>query len=512
MVSLKAPGLSEPFERSFFGNTGGTVVKLLIIPQKSFDSCGIFYGREVFNMRKIFVSDFTLKELANEHRIPLLFREKTAIAKCIDTFGADAIELAEIKNLKEDTIVYRTIASAVKNSAVSIPVGFSVQGIEDAWNCVKDAAKPCLQVSLPTSTVQMEYSYHIKDKKMLIKIAELCTAAKEQCDNVEFVALDATRADNEFLVNACKTAAENGASAVTVCDDAGICMPSEFSEIIKKIKAECSVPVYVKVSDNINMAVAAAADAISAGADGVKTAVTGKNVLLTGEFADFITIKGEVLGIYTDLQTTEIHRDIDEMLKTVSQNSYEESSDSQIKKSDVFLDSSSTLTQLSEAVMNLGYELSDEDIGKLYKALMSVCKKKSCLGAKELEALIASTAMQVPSTYHLRCFNITSGNLINAMASITLRKDDEEFSGVGIGDGPIDAAFRAIESIIGFNYELDDFQIQAVTGGKESIGSAFVKLRSNGKLYSGNGISTDIVGASIRAYINALNKIVFEEK
>lgn len=462
-------------------------------------------------MRKIYVSDFTLRELSSERNVQLLFREKTAIAKCVDSFGADAVELSEIKNLKEDTIVYRTIASAVSNSAVCIPVGFTAQGVEDAWNCVKDAAKPCLQVALPTSTVQMEYSYHYKDKKMLVKIEELCKAAKEKCTNVEFVALDATRADRNFLINAFKTAEASGATAVTICDDAGICLPDEFAELVKSVKAECGVPVYVQVSDNINMSVAIAADAVIAGADGVKTAVTGKNVLLTDEFADIISVKGESLGITTSLQTTEIHRDIDEMLKGISQNTYISEDESAEDSADVFLDSSSTLTQLSDAVSNLGYDLSDEDIGKVYKALMRVCEKKSGVGAKELEALIASSAMQVPSTYHVKSYYTTSGNLITAMANITLTKDDEEISGVSTGDGPIDAAFRAIESGIGYHYELDDFQIQAVTGGKESIGSAFVKLRSNGKLYSGNGISTDIVGASIRAYVNALNKIVFEE-
>ncbi len=463
-------------------------------------------------MRKIYVSDFTLKELASERKIPLLFREKTAIAKCIDSFGADAVELAEIKNVKEDTIVYRTIAASVKNSAVCVPVGFSAQGVEDAWNCIKDAVKPCLQVAVPTSTVQMEYSYHLKDKKMLVKIEELCKAAKAKCDNVEFVALDATRADEKFLLSACKTACDSGAAAVTVCDDAGICMPSEFSEIVKKVKAECGVPVYIQVSDNINMAVAIAADAVIAGADGVKTAVTGKKVLLTDEFADVVSVKGDSLGICTNLHTTEIHRDINEMLKNVNQNTdSENNNETENDKSDVFLDSSTTLSQLSDAVADLGYDLSDEDTGKVYKALMRVCEKKNCVGVKELEALIASSAMQVPSTYHLKSYNTTSGNLINAMASITLTKDDDELSGVSIGDGPIDAAFRAIENIIGFHYELDEFQIQAVTEGKDSIGSSFVRLRSNGKLYSGNGISTDIVGASIRAYINALNKIVFEE-
>ena len=97
------------------------------------------------------------------------------------------------------------------------------------------------------------------------------------------------------------------------------------------------------------------------------------------------------------------------------------------------------------------------------------------------------------------------------MKEIILIKDGEKLSGVSIGDGPIDAAFRAIEQSIGYHYELDDFQIQSVTEGKEALGAALVRLRSNGKLYSGNGLSTDIVGASIRAYINALNKIIFEE-
>ena len=97
------------------------------------------------------------------------------------------------------------------------------------------------------------------------------------------------------------------------------------------------------------------------------------------------------------------------------------------------------------------------------------------------------------------------------MASVVLYKDEEKITGLASGNGPIDAAFMAIEQAVGFSYELDDFQINAVTSGKESLGSTLVRLRSGGKLYSGNGLSTDIVGASIRAYINALNKIIYEE-
>ena len=118
----------------------------------------------------------------------------------------------------------------------------------------------------------------------------------------------------------------------------------------------------------------------------------------------------------------------------------------------------------------------------------------------------------MPSTYRIESYVINSGNVITATANITLERGGEKLRSVAVGDGPIDAAFLAIEQIIGHHYELDDFQIQTVTEGREAMGSALVKLRAGGKLYSGNGISTDIIGASIRAYISALNKIVYEEE
>ena len=128
-----------------------------------------------------------------------------------------------------------------------------------------------------------------------------------------------------------------------------------------------------------------------------------------------------------------------------------------------------------------------------------------------MDAIIANTAMQVPSKYKLENFVINSGNIITATANVLLDKNGEKLRGVGVGDGPVDAAFLAIEQIIGHHYELDDFQVQTVTEGRDAMGSALVKLRADGKIYSGNGISTDIIGASIRAYISALNKIVYDE-
>ena len=170
------------------------------------------------------------------------------------------------------------------------------------------------------------------------------------------------------------------------------------------------------------------------------------------------------------------------------------------------------LSAVMKAASRLGYDLSEDDGVKVYEAFRAIADKKEQVTAKELDAIVAAAAMQVPPSYVLDTYVITSGNTISSTAHLRLSKDGQMIEGVCIGDGPIDAAFLAIESITGRHYELDDFQIQAVTEGREAMGQAVVKLRSEGKVYSGRGISTDIVGASIRAYINALNKIVYEEE
>ncbi len=462
-------------------------------------------------MKRINVTDITLKKLAQQREVALLFREKTAIAACADSLGADAVELAPIKNLREDTIVYRTIAKNVSNAVLALPVGFSTDSVAEAWECIKEARKPRLQVELPASTVQMEYTYHVKSDKMIIKIGELVAEAKKYCADVEYVALDATRADEEFLIAAAKEAESKGATIVTLCDDAGVSLSEEVAELVAKVKAQVQIPVYVQVSDRINMGVAAAVASIAKGVDGIKCAMAGKDVLLTGEFSDAVSVCAAQIGAEVGLNNTKIHKSIEDLLDTINHTAYEttEQVDEQKK---ILLDADSTLTQVEQAAALLGYDLTESDCGNVHKALLHVCEKKESVGVKEFEALIASYAMQAPSTYHLESYTTNSSNVTGSMSQVTLSCNGETICGVSTGDGPIDSVFRAIEQGIGFHYELDDFQVQAVTEGKEALGSALVRLRNNGKLYSGNGISTDIVAASIRAYINALNKIVFEEE
>ncbi|MBO4717540.1 MAG: hypothetical protein J5599_06535 [Spirochaetales bacterium] len=461
-------------------------------------------------MRKITVSDYTLREMGESGSSRLLFREKLAIALAIDRYGADVIELPRVRNPKEDLIVCKTIAQSVRFSSVALPVGDTADDVKTAADCIRNALRPRLIVSLPVSTVQMEYMYRLKAPKMLDKIREMVGAARALCEDVEFEALDATRCELSYLVQACTAAKESGATSVSLSDNAGIMLPEEFASVIKELKKEVSLAVVAKVSDKISLAVADALSALQAGASGVKVAVSGSEALNIDAFSEAVKIKGDVLGISTNLKLTEIHSDIESLLKKIK--GKDEAEEFFVPAgAAVFLDAESTIQQVGEAVKSLGYDLSDEDLGKVFEALQRLCEQKSSIGNKELDAIIASTAMQVPATFKLKSYIGTMSNKVNSVTNVILERDGEKLSGTGTGGGPIDSAFMAIEQCIGHHYELDDFQIQAVTEGKESLGSALVRLRSNGKLYSGNGLSSDICGASIRAYINALNKIAYEE-
>ena len=457
-------------------------------------------------MKRIEVLDSTLSVLAKEKNAELAFREKLLIAKNLQKIGVNTLELPPINSEKEDKVVYRTIAEEI-TATIAIPVGLTAESIQIAFEAIKNAKSRRLQVVLPISTVQMEYIYHWKAPKLLEKMSAIISEAKKYDTEIEFVAKDATRAEEGFLETCAKVAKESGASSITICDDNGDCFPDEFATLVKKVKDACDIKVYIAPSNKLKLAPAIFLSCIKAGADGVKTA-TACGYLKVETVAEIIRAKGNELQAKTDIDVTLVNKTA-ECIKNVFQKGIEEEEKALANK--IILDENATLKDITDEVIALGYELTSTDLGKVYEEFKRVASKKGEIGERELEAIVAVTAMQVPSTYHLGTYVVNSGNVMAATANVTLEKNGEALSGVSIGDGPIDAAFHAIEQIIGRHYELDDFNVQAVTKGREAVGSAIIRLRAGGKLYSGNGVSTDIVGACIRAYINALNKIVYEE-
>lgn len=455
-------------------------------------------------MKKITVSDFTLKTI-EEQAVPLTFREKIALAEKLDLINVDAIELPALIDSKENEVIYRTIAKSVTKATVKISVGNDLNSLMNVYECVKDVKNLCLQVVMPVSTAQMEYFYHLKAPGMECKIVELVKMAHEKCNYIEFVAKDAFRAEEGFVESLAKKVYEAGAYAITLCDDAGVALPEDYEKIVDRIKKTCDIKIYVAPSNALSMAAYSVVRAINAGADGVKTSIMGE-YLAPVVLSDIFRAKKFYLNAECSIDATKV-KTLSLEIDQATQNYDLEEKESSVSGN---IDATATMKDVASIIKQLGYELSDSDIGKVFEEIKKLTAKKEMIDVKEIEAVIASTAMQVPSTYHLVNYVVNSGNIIPATANVTLEKDGEKFTGVSTGDGPIDAAFHAIEQVIGHHYDLDDFQVHAVTKGRGAVGSSIIRLRADGKLYPGNGVSTDIVGACIRAYINALNKIVYE--
>jgi len=467
-------------------------------------------------MKKIFIADVTMAGNPAAGEISLTFREKTEIARSLDRMCADVIEFAPIVNEKIDTLLVRTVQPIVKESVICQRTGFSVESVDTAWNAVSGAAKKRLSVAFPLSSAQMEFVCHMKPKAIAEAVPAMIRRAVSYTQDVEFCAIDATRAEYPFLVSVVASAIEAGAATVTVCDTASVMMPDEFAAFLEKLRADvpalANVRLGVQCSNGLGVGLACAIAAIKAGADEIKCASGITGIPSEKEICAFIKNRGDSYGVSCSLKASEISRITSQIEWLLSGKKTEGDVPSSITAGEngIVMDSSADASAVAAAVRKLGYDLNEEDNAKVYEAFQHIAQKKP-VGTKELEAIVANTALQVPPTYKLRSYVINNGNIISATAQIQLEKADQTLSGVCIGDGPIDAAFLAIEQIIGHHYELDAFQIQAVTEGREAMGSALVRLRSGGKLYSGNGISTDIIGASIRAYLSALNKIVHEE-
>ena len=460
-------------------------------------------------MKEIRISDATMKETARSLR--LSFKEKIELSKLLDKLGVDFIELDSVKNEHVDLLLIKSIASAVLSSGISVTVDLNAESVNKTWEALRYAKHPRLQVLAPASAVQIEYLYKKKPDAMLNSVKETVAAASALCQDVEFVAADATRAEPEFLAELVGAAIAAGASTVTFSDCAGTMLPDEFKSFIRRryeeIPALSCVKVGVFSANTISMADASVIASISEGANQISVAAYPVNSASLECVMRVLSAKGDALGVSSKVNTTKISRIIEQINwvcrpgkdKTATAYSNYQGED------DIFLTSHDDLGAVSEAAAKLGYDLSEDDAEKVFLAFSQIVSRKDRVSLKELDAIVASSAMQVPPTYVLDNYVVTSGNSISATAHIKLLKNGTPLEGVFIGNGPID-------KITGCSYELDDYQLQAVTEGREAMGQTVVKLRAGGKLYSGRGISTDIVGAGIQAYLSALNKIIYEEE
>jgi len=469
-------------------------------------------------MIDITISDISLRESEQIHAARLSFKEKLETAKLLEKLQIDVIETGYVGDSRTDAVSIRMLASTIEYSAICVPVTLDKQQVDMTWDALSKARKPRLNIVVPTSTVQMEYGQQVKADSVLPLVGEITAHCANLCPDIEFTAVDSARSEPAFLSSVLKAAIASGAKTITLCDSVGELLPDELSEFISSVYE--SVPELHDVTlslycrDSLGLASAAALSGIKSGARQIKVSSgSASGTLSLEQFLNVIKIRGETLGISSNINVTALQRTSSQLaaLAGVGGAGRVLADDTGSKAEETGLSEDTDIDALRSHILSLGYDVSEDDLERVFTQFKDIARSKKVVN-RDIEALIAETAGQAAPVYQLHNYVINSGNTITATAFIELARDGSVSKALSAGDGPIDAAFKAAEQVFGVHYELEEFQIQAVTEGREATGDALVKLRHGGKLYSGRGVSTDIIAASIRAYLSAVNKIVNEER
>ena len=254
-------------------------------------------------MNTIKISDVTMKQVADG--FSLSFKEKIELAKLLDKLGVSVIELEGIQNPRVDSLRIKSIAAAVSNSIIAVPVQLTKESPAQVWAALQQAQKPRLQVCAAVSAVQMEYIFHKKPEAMLSAIADTVEACKALCQDVEFLADDATRADPAFLAKAVSAAIAAGASTVTVCDTAGSMLPGEFARFVADLyeaaPALANVSVGVSCCNTLSMADACAIAAVGEGVTELKAAAYPIDTASITNLAKLLAARGDSFGAQTGI-------------------------------------------------------------------------------------------------------------------------------------------------------------------------------------------------------------------
>ena len=469
------------------------------------------------NPESIRICDCTLRQ--GEKSPELSFREKIELCRLLDKLDVDLIELQAICQKKIDSLLIRSVSQTVRNARIAVPVSLEPDGVETAWAALKDAREPRLQVSSPVSSVQMEYLSHMKPDALSDQIINTIQQCKKHTDDVEFIAMDATRSDIRFLGALITRAIEAGASTVTFCDTAGSMLPEEtaafLTALFESVPGLRKISVGYSCSDNLNLADACAISAIRCGVREIKASAFRTDSISLKHIVNILNIKQKNFDICIHMGVEKLFTlsaQIENLCRTGLGHSFRPERPENDEYGNITVNTHESRDSVSKAIFKMGYDLTEEDLEKVWQRFTALSGNKEMITLKELEAIVATEALQVPPAYTDVQYVINTGSGIGAMSHMKLSLHGKPLEGISTGDGAIDAAFNSIEKATGRHFELDDFQIQSVTEGREAMGETLVRLRSEGKLYSGKGISTDIVGAGIMAYINAMNKIIYEEE
>lgn len=505
-------------------------------------------------MKRIRIFDTTLRDGEQTAGVHLSSARKLEIARQLERYGVDVIEAGFPASSKQEAATVSAIAAALKRSAVCALCRADRRDIDVAYAAVRPSVRPVLHVFIATSDIHLEYKLKKTRDEVLAIIEDAVAYAAATGAEVEFSAEDATRSDREFLVKAVETAIAAGAKTINLPDTVGFSMPDEYAELFRYVLANAkgadSVAFSAHCHNDLGVAVANSLAALAAGALQVEGTINGigeraGNAAIE-EIVMAINTRGRSMGLTHGINIAETARtsrlvsslsglQIPPNKAIVGKNVFlhesgihqhgvlcnRETYEIMTPESLGFTQAGLPLGKLSgrhaltEKLSSLGYEFDRAALDTLYANFKSLAARKPEITDGDILAIVNDYLDSLSGAYKLDSFQIQSGNRIRSMAMITLLRtaDGETVSEAAMGEGPIDAAFNAVNRISGGNdICLESYEIKAVTEGTDALGEVLVKIRVGEHKFAGRGASSDIIKASIKAYVNAVNKWLIFEK
>jgi len=498
---------------------------------------------------KIF--DTTLRDGEQSPGATMNVAEKVRIAEQLEKLNVDIIEAGFPISSEGDFEAVKEIAKKIRRSQVVALARTNRQDIERAWEAVRFAKFPAIHTFIATSDIHLKYKLRKTREEVLNEASKAVRYAKTLCGNVEFSAEDATRTDLDFLCQVLSKVIEAGATTINIPDTVGYVIPSEFEKLIRtirqRVKGIGKVTLSVHCHNDLGLAVANSLIAIQNGARQVECTINGigeragnasleeivmalrtrkdllqfhtrvlpKHIFTTSRLVSKITgmviqPNKAVVGANAFAHQSGIHQD--GILKEKMTYEIMTPESVGIPKSSIVLGKLSGRHAFRERLKDLGYHLSESDLQLAFNRFKQLADKKREIYDEDIESIVVEEILRMPRRFKLVYINVVAGNVTVPTATLQMEVDGQLKQEADFGDGPVDATFKTIKKITRTRSKLLQFAINAITRGTEAQGEVTVRLEEKGQTVIGQGADTDVIVASAKAYINALNKMEFKKQ
>ncbi len=499
-------------------------------------------------MDRVIVFDTTLRDGEQAAGGSLNIREKLEIARQLEKLGVDVIEAGFPVTSPGDLEAVRLIAKEVRTPVICVLTHAVLDAVDQSWEAVKGAEHPRIHIVLSSSDIHLFYQLRKSRDEILQMSVDTVTRARKYCNDVEFSAMDASRTEPEYIYQILKEVIDAGATTVNIPDTVGYAMPEQFGDLIngvfKKVPNIDRAVVSVHCHNDLGLAVANSLEAVKRGARQVEGTINGigeraGNASLE-EIIMALKTRQDFFNLTTNIDTTQIYKTsrlVSELTgfpvqlnkAIVGGNAFRHSSglhiDGMIKDAKTFeimdpksvgvpasslvLGKTSGRHAFQERLAELGYSLNGEDFNRAFAAFKELADKKKDVTDKDIESIVAEEKRTVSEIYHLDRIQVTCGDKGVPTAAVRLTgPKGEPREDAALGTGPVDAVYKAINRLVGVPNILTEFSVKSVTEGIDAIGEVLIRIESDGVTYTGRGADTDIIVASAKAYMNALNRLL----